>query len=62
MWSKVFFFADYACLGNQFEKSFNWLSVSIEQFEIISIKENGRQNTKLLYEKIHKQSVILFIN
>jgi len=39
MWSKVFFFADYACPGNQFEKSFNWLSVRIEQFEIISIKE-----------------------
>jgi len=51
MWSKVFFFADYACPGNQFEISFNWLSVSIEQFEIISIKENGHQNTKFLSEK-----------
>jgi len=57
-----FFSLHYACPGNQFEKSFNWLSVSIEQFEIISIKENGRQNTKFLSEKKSTNSQLFFLS
>jgi hypothetical protein len=45
---------DFTCSDNQFEKSFNWQSVSIEQFEIFSIKQNGRQNAMFLPEKVHK--------
>ena len=35
---------DFVCPDHQFEKSVRWLSVTLGQFEIISIKQNGRQN------------------
>ena len=44
-----FFFLDYSSLDHQFEESDCWHSVSLEQFEICDVTQNGRQNT-LFYQ------------
>ena len=40
---KFFFSVDFVSQYTQFAKYFGWLAISLGQFEIISIKQNGRQ-------------------
>ena len=40
---KFFFSVDSVCQYTQFANYFGWLAISLGQFEIISIKQNGRQ-------------------